>query len=62
MRYLVIEERECPKCEGKGGFPNPHAVNEFDNQMVVCTHCIGRGKLRREISLEEALGQVAHAG
>jgi len=51
-RYLVVRESTCPECQGFGVVPLEQG------RTTRCRRCGGKGRVREEISLLEALQEL----
>jgi len=51
-RFFVLREATCPECQGFGEAPT------HGNRLERCPRCKGKGRVREEVALEEALVEL----
>ena len=63
-RYLITSEETCPTCEGEkrvktktdpNGLLSKDGLKEI---FVICDHCKGKGVIRKEVELSEAINEM----
>ncbi len=51
-RFFVIKEATCPECQGFGAVPAGESSSER------CPRCKGKGRVKEEVPITEALYQL----
>ena len=55
VRYLIIEEKVCHKCDGAGEVYKGEGSDPQAYLLCPCLSCGGNGVIRSEIALADAL-------
>lgn len=59
--YYIIERMDCPKCHGDGSTAeqqDAYYASTLPQEKPKCPECGGKGQVKRETSLAEALRRL----